>query len=57
MQRTQEQQKELAGKTREIISFLKPNITINIIDDFTKYNKNAVPVHVRLAPPQFRVWG
>lgn len=33
-------------RPREIISFLKPNLTVAMIDDFTVYNAKAVPDHV-----------
>jgi len=32
---------------REIISFLKPNLTVAMVDDFSTYNAKAVPDHVR----------
>lgn len=34
-------------RPREIISFLKPNLTVAVVDDFTVYNAKAVPDHVR----------
>lgn len=35
-------------RPREIISFLKPNLTVAMIDDFTVYNAKAVPDHVNM---------
>ena len=42
-QSTHEQQAELAAVPREYISYLKPNLTIAMVDDFTKYTKTAIP--------------
>ncbi|KAL4445724.1 hypothetical protein ABPG77_008923 [Micractinium sp. CCAP 211/92] len=34
------------GNETVIISYLKPNVTINMVDDFTRYNTGALPPHV-----------
>lgn len=34
------------GNETVIISYLKPNVTIQMIEDFTKYNPKAVPPHL-----------
>jgi hypothetical protein len=36
-----------AGRPREIISLLKPNVTIALVDDATVYPAEKVPEHVR----------
>ena len=42
-QSTHEAQAELAAVPREYISYLKPNLTIAMVDDFTKYPKANIP--------------
>ncbi|KAL3148018.1 hypothetical protein ABBQ38_014310 [Trebouxia sp. C0009 RCD-2024] len=42
-QSTHAEQAELAAVPREYISYLKPNLTIAMVDDFTKYPKNGIP--------------
>ncbi|KAL2528330.1 Transmembrane CLPTM1 family protein [Forsythia ovata] len=34
------------GRPVEWISYWKPNITINLVDDFTRYSQNAVPPNI-----------
>ena len=41
-ERTQAEQSAEAAKPREIISFLKPNITISLIDDQSAYERSAI---------------
>ena len=36
-----------AGRPREIISMLKPNVSIALIDDFTVYPADKIPDPVR----------
>ena len=43
--------KEDAAKPAEYISFIKPYVSIALIDDATAYPANAVPDHVH-SPPQ-----
>ena len=40
---THEEQAELANVPREYISYLKPNLTIAMVDDFTKYPVKNIP--------------
>ncbi len=47
---THEEQAELAAGPREYISYLKPNLTIAMIDDFQKYPAASVP------PPVSNSW-
>lgn len=42
-----EAEKEEAAKPAERINFIKPYISISLIDDATSYPANAVPDHVR----------
>ncbi len=43
----QEKQKELAAAPRKIISYLKPNMTVAVVDDFQVYGAKAIPAQVR----------
>lgn len=43
--------KEEAAKPAEYINFIKPYISISLIDDATSYPANAVPDHVRFYLP------
>ena len=36
------------SKKREIVSFLKPNITIGMVDHFQSYSKQGLPPQVRM---------
>lgn len=45
-ERTQAEQSAEAGKPREIISFLKPNLTITLVDDATVYERSAIEAQV-----------
>ena len=36
-----------AGRPREVISMLKPNVTIALVDDFTVYPADKIPDPVR----------
>ncbi|KAK9110887.1 hypothetical protein Scep_018406 [Stephania cephalantha] len=36
------------GPSREWVSFWKPNVTINLLDDFSRYPKDAVPPNIAL---------
>ena len=47
-QSTHEEQAELAAVPREYISYLKPNLTIAMVDDFTKYPKSGMPPPVSI---------
>lgn len=47
-QSTHEEQAELAAVPREYISYLKPNLTIAMVDDFTKYTKTGIPPPVSI---------
>ena len=47
-QSTHAEQAELAAVPREYISYLKPNLTIAMVDDFTKYPKNGIPPPVSI---------
>ena len=38
---------EAAEKPREIISYLKPYVSIALVDDATSYPAKAIPEHVR----------
>ena len=49
VQSTHEEQAELAAIPREYISYLKPNLTIAMVDDFTKYPAKAIPQPVSSA--------
>ena len=50
-QRTQAEQAAAAAAPREIINFLKPNISISIVDDRTEYaNGQIVPQVSHIAP-------
>lgn len=49
VQSTHEEQAELAATPREYISYLKPNLTIAVVDDFTKYPAKAIPQPVSSA--------
>ena len=40
-------QKELAAAPRKIISYLKPNMTVAVVDDFQVYGAKAIPAQVR----------
>ena len=42
-QSTHQEQAELAAVPREYISYLKPNLTIAMVDDFTKYQRTGIP--------------
>ena len=44
----QEKQKELAAAPRKIISYLKPNMTVAIVDDFQVYGAKAIPPQVSI---------
>lgn len=46
--RTQKEQSAEADKPREIISFLKPNLTITLVDDATVYERSAIVPQVGL---------
>ena len=41
---------EAAEKPTEIISYLKPAVSIALVDDATAYPSNAIPEHVRPLP-------
>lgn len=43
------EQAAVVAKNRPIISYLKPNLTVAVVDDFTKYPMTAIPPPVRLA--------
>eukprot|EP00891_Asterochloris_glomerata_P007997 jgi/Astpho2/7997/fgenesh1_pm.00119_%23_6_t len=43
---TQEKQKELAAAPRRIISYLKPNMTVAVVDDFQVYGAKAIPAQI-----------
>ncbi len=40
---THEEQAEQAAGPREYVSYLKPNLTIAMVDDFTKYPAKSIP--------------
>ena len=46
-EKARESDKEEAAKPAEYINFIKPYISISLIDDATAYPANAVPDHVR----------
>jgi hypothetical protein len=39
---------EAAEKPREVISYLKPAVSIALVDDGTSYPAKALPEHVRM---------
>lgn len=39
----------MAAVPREYISYLKPNLTIAMVDDFTKYPKAGIPPIVSIS--------
>ena len=43
VQTTHEEQAELKHIPRNYISYLKPNLTIALVDDFNKYPAKAIP--------------
>nr|XP_027078167.1 cleft lip and palate transmembrane protein 1 homolog [Coffea arabica] len=42
----EDDQVDLKDEPTEWISYWKPNITINLVDDFTRYQQNAVPPNI-----------
>lgn len=44
------EQAAVVAKNRPIISYLKPNLTVAIVDDFTKYPMTAIPPPVSFGP-------
>lgn len=40
---THEEQAEQAAGPREYVSYLKPNLTIAMVDDFSKYPAKSIP--------------
>lgn len=47
VERTQAEQSAEADAPREIISFLKPNLTISLVDDATVYERSQIVPQVR----------
>ena len=43
LQTTHEEQAELANVPRSYVSYLKPNMTVVLVDDFTKYPARGIP--------------
>lgn len=52
VERTQAEQSAEADAPREIISFLKPNLTISLVDDATVYERSQIVPQVRQS-----LWG